>query len=598
MNALQVDRSRWPQAQAQRHRAVLAVGEDGHHWLLADRPPDLLLLQAAEARLGLPLRWQQQAPAALDRWLAEGELDARALDSLPGSGAGASARDARDALDERDDQPRELTLAGLGPADGGAVQLLDALLFDALQERASDLHIEHQARGAEVRLRVDGVMRPLRQLGSSALAEQLVSRLKVMAELDIGERRLPQDGRFKLRAQGREVDFRLSIMPSVFGEDAVVRLLDRSALQGGPAGARRSPLTLAALGLPQALRSSLVQLARAPHGLLLVTGPTGSGKTTTLYAAMSEVHTGREKLITIEDPVEYQLPGAVQIPVNDKKGLGFARGLRAILRHDPDRVMVGEIRDAETAQIAVQAALTGHLVFSTVHANGVFDVIGRFMHMGLDLFNLVAALNAVLAQRLPRQVCPQCAAPHAASAAERALLDAPDGPPLQMRLGRGCAHCGGSGYCGRQSAQAELRTLRAAQQKTADELAQALTAVAAGQAALRDAEAHSAAQQQDHQQQIATLRLERDERSSANRALVARLEATTQALLEAQERNRQLHAVGQEAIQRLRGRTAVEGLLLKERVLGLAAVRLDSQAEELLMRLDAQRQPLAGAANP
>lgn len=210
----------------------------------------------------------------------------------------------------------------------------------------------------------------------------------------------------------------------------------------------------------------------------------------------------------------------------------------------------------------------------------------------------MAALNAVLAQRLPRQVCPQCAAPHAASAAERALLDAPDGPPLQMRLGRGCAHCGGSGYCGRQSAQAELRTLRAAHQKTADELAQALTAVSAGQAALRDAEAHSAAQQLDHQQQIATLRLERDERSSANRALVARLEATTQALLEAQERNRQLHAVGQEAIQRLRGRTAVEGLLLKERVLGLAAVRLDSQAEELLMRLDAQRQPLAGAANP
>ena len=451
----QLDRSRWPQAQAQRHRAVLAVDEGGHHWLLADRPPDLLLLQAAEARLGLPLRWQQRDASALDQWLAEGEPDARALDSLPGSGPALASADAGH---ERDGQPRELTLAGQGPADGGAVQLLDALLFDALQDGASDLHIEQQVRGADVRLRVDGVLRPLRQIASSALAEQLVSRLKVMAELDIGERRLPQDGRFKLRSQGREVDFRLSIMPSVFGEDAVVRVLDRSAIQGAAVGAQRSPLTLAALGFPLALRSTLLQLARAPHGLLLVTGPTGSGKTTTLYAAMAEVHSGREKLITIEDPVEYQLPGVVQIPVNDKKGLGFARGLRAILRHDPDRVMVGEIRDAETAQIAVQAALTGHLVFSTVHANGVFDVIGRFMHMGLDLFNLVAALNAVLAQRLLRQVCPQCAQPHAASAAERALLDSPGGAPLQMRLGRGCAHCGGSGYRGRQ-AVAELLCL-------------------------------------------------------------------------------------------------------------------------------------------
>jgi general secretion pathway protein E len=205
------------------------------------------------------------------------------------------------------------------------------------------------------------------------------------------------------------------------------------------------------------MRGAITSLARAPHGMLLVTGPTGSGKTTTLYAAITEVHTGREKVITIEDPVEYQLAGVVQIPVNDKKGLGFARGLRSILRHDPDRVMVGEIRDTETAQIAVQAALTGHLVFSTVHANSAFDVIGRFMHMGLDLYNVVSALNAVLAQRLLRQVCGSCAEAVEPTATERALLDDGSGQPLQLRRGRGCPHCHGSGYRGRQAVAELLR---------------------------------------------------------------------------------------------------------------------------------------------
>ena len=439
------DSARWPQALARRHRALLRRDADGSVCLMADRAPDLLLLQLAEAQLAAPVRWWHCDSATLDAGLQQGEQSGRALDALGG---------ADDALPAGagDATTPELTLAGLTAETSPAVRLLDAVLFDALKDGASDIHLETQPLGAEVRLRLDGVMQPMRRIDGVALAEQMVSRLKVMAELDIGERRLPQDGRFKLRVLGREIDFRLSIMPSVFGEDAVIRVLDRSALaQGG------GPLTLAALGFAPALRQAIATLARAPHGMLLVTGPTGSGKTTTLYAAITEAHTGREKIITIEDPVEYQLAGVVQIPVNDKKGLGFARGLRSILRHDPDRVMVGEIRDTETAQIAVQAALTGHLVFSTVHANSAFDVIGRFMHMGLDLYNVVSALNAVLAQRLLRQVCEACAQPLQPGPAERALLDDGSGAPLRLRRGAGCTLCHGSGYRGRQAVAELLR---------------------------------------------------------------------------------------------------------------------------------------------
>ena len=446
---LRFDRVRWPQAQAVRHRALLALAPDGGQGLLADRPPDALLLQAAESRLAGPLHWWRCDSAALDAWLAQGETHGRALDALDGSQTGGE----RGAAQPPHAAAQELTLAGLGTETSPAVRLLDAVMFDALQDGASDIHIETQPHGAQVRLRVDGVMQPMRGIDGAAQAEQIVSRLKVMAELDIGERRLPQDGRFKLRVQGRDIDFRLSIMPSIFGEDAVVRVLDRSRIAPGA-----GPLTLATLGFAPALRQTLVTLARAPHGMLLVTGPTGSGKTTTLYAAISEILGGGEKIITIEDPVEYQLAGVVQIPVNEKKGLGFARGLRSILRHDPDRVMVGEIRDAETAQIAVQAALTGHGVFSTVHANSVFDVIGRFMHMGLDLYNVVSALNAVLAQRLMRQVCEQCAEPVQPGAADRARLGDGSGAPLALRTGRGCAQCHGSGYRGRR-AVAELMRL-------------------------------------------------------------------------------------------------------------------------------------------
>src|SRR5437773_1812647 len=277
------------------------------------------------------------------------------------------------------------------------------------------------------------------------LAEQIISRIKVMSELDIAERRVPQDGRFKIAINGRPIDFRVSIIPSIFGEDAVLRILDKQALT------KMSGLRLDVLGFEWSIIEQLRRLSSLPYGLLLVTGPTGSGKTTTLHAPIPETQTGRDKIITIEDPVEYQLPGVLQIPVNEMKGLTFARGLRSILRHDPDKIMVGEIRDPETAQIAIQSALTGHLVFTTVHANNVFDVVSRFVHMGVDSHGFVSALSAVLAQRLVRIVCEQCSEAYMPS---RELLEESHVPIVpsasyKFRKGRGCGHCRGTGYHGR-----------------------------------------------------------------------------------------------------------------------------------------------------
>jgi general secretion pathway protein E len=298
------------------------------------------------------------------------------------------------------------------------------------------------------------------------LAEQAIARIKVLAELDITEKRVPQDGRFKALERGRAVDFRVSIMPSIHGEDAVLRVLDKQGLYE----TTQQQLSLASLGFAPAEVKRLRRLSNEPYGMLLVTGPTGSGKTTTLYAAISEINNGQDKIVTIEDPVEYQLPGVLQIPVNEKKGLTFAKGLRSILRHDPDKIMVGEIRDAETANIAVQSALTGHLVFTTVHANNVFDVIGRFMHMNVDLYGFVSALNAILAQRLVRMVCPHCAEP---ARPQRALLEesgltAAKTKGWKFLAGRGCRECRGAGYRGRK-AIAELMILN-------DELRELITA--------------------------------------------------------------------------------------------------------------------------
>lgn len=335
------------------------------------------------------------------------------------------------------------------------VKLINSTLYDGLKIGASDIHLECSSRGLEIKYRIDGVITNIGAMQGRDNADQAISRIKVMAQLDIAERRIPQDGRFKLSVLGREVDFRVSIMPSVFGEDAVVRILDRKSITEEVNG-----LSLQALGFNPEIINQFRKLASEPYGMVLVTGPTGSGKTTSLYAAISEVNTGHDKIITIEDPVEYQLPGVLQIPVNEKKGLTFARGLRSILRHDPDKIMVGEIRDTDTAQIAVQAALTGHLVFTTVHANSVLDVIGRFMHMGVDLYNFVSAVNGIMAQRLIRELCPHCAEDYIPPPS---LIDVSQIPPelltrMHFRHAKGCGHCRGSGYKGRK-AIAELLVL-------------------------------------------------------------------------------------------------------------------------------------------
>jgi general secretion pathway protein E len=346
-----------------------------------------------------------------------------------------------------------LSFASVSEAASPAVKLVNSTLYDALKAGASDIHLESTAGGLAVKYRIDGVLDRGTAINGTETAEQVISRLKVLAELDIAERRVPQDGSFRVEAAGREIDLRVSIMPSIHGEDAVIRILDKRAMM-----AAYGALRLETLGFDPGSLVTLRALAEEPHGMLLVTGPTGSGKTTTLYAALTEIHNGRDKIITIEDPVEYQLAGILQIPVNERKGLTFAKGLRSILRHDPDKIMVGEIRDRETAEIAVQSALTGHLVLTTVHANNVFDVFGRFTHMGIDPYAFVSALNGIWAQRLIRVVCPHCATSHTPDEAELARLDISAADGFDFRRGEGCGDCRGTGYKGRR-AIAEILTL-------------------------------------------------------------------------------------------------------------------------------------------
>ncbi|MGG1945573.1 GspE/PulE family protein [Trinickia sp. NRRL B-1857] len=341
-----------------------------------------------------------------------------------------------------------LSFETVSEAASPAVKLVNSTLYDALKAGASDIHLECTASGLALKYRVDGVLDSAATIQGIEIAEQVISRLKVLAELDIAERRVPQDGSFRVTAGGRDIDLRVSIMPSIHGEDAVIRILDKRAMIEA-----HGALTLEALGYDAESLVSLRRLAEEPYGMLLVTGPTGSGKTTTLYAALTEIHNGRDKIITIEDPVEYQLPGILQIPVNEKKGLTFARGLRSILRHDPDKIMVGEIRDRETAEIAVQSALTGHLVLTTVHANNVFDVFGRFNHMGIDPYAFVSALNGIWAQRLLRVNCTHCAAPYVPSEFELERLGLARGDVVGFNFlqGAGCGDCRGTGYRGRRA---------------------------------------------------------------------------------------------------------------------------------------------------
>ncbi len=346
----------------------------------------------------------------------------------------------------------EVAEAQSPPAESPIVRLVDSLILGAIERRASDIHLETKDREVLAKYRIDGVLYPALEPLDKRHHDTIVSRLKVMSELDIAEKRVPQDGRFRLRVKGRTIDFRVSIMPSIHGEDAVIRILDKEQLNA----AFRS-LRLDVLGFPEPDLRKLRKYITEPYGMVVVTGPTGSGKTTTLYAALSEIASPEDKIITIEDPVEYQIPGIVQVPVNEKKGLTFARGLRSILRHDPDKIMVGEVRDPETAQIAVQSALTGHLVFTTVHANNVFDVIGRFIHMGVEPYNFVSALNCVMAQRLVRVLCAACKRP--APPAESLLRESGLDPELYhdqpFHEAVGCEECGGTGFLGR-TAVAEL----------------------------------------------------------------------------------------------------------------------------------------------
>ncbi|MCC6472185.1 MAG: type II/IV secretion system protein [Burkholderiales bacterium] len=428
-----------PFAEMARRRCLLLRDAESRIVGVISDPNDAATQDWAEALADGAVRWCLASHGDVEALLARTEDTIRALETAVGTVAAAAGRDTA---------AEELSLETISGSASPIVRLVNSTLYDALRAGASDIHLETTPEGLAIKYRIDGVLAVAGSFPDPSQADQVVSRIKVMAELDIAERRVPQDGRFKVLVRGRDIDFRVSVMPSIFGEDAVLRILDKKFLTDELRGLRLEKLGFEARDL-----ATIRRLSNEPYGMFLVTGPTGSGKTTTLYAAITEINTGEHKIVTIEDPVEYQLPGVLQIPVNEKKGLTFARGLRSILRHDPDKIMVGEIRDAETAQIAVQSALTGHLVFTTVHANNVFDVLGRLMHMEVDPYSFVSALNGILAQRLVRLVCPNCAAPHVP---EEDLLTGSGLARAQVadwnfRLGAGCGHCRGSGYRGRKA---------------------------------------------------------------------------------------------------------------------------------------------------
>jgi general secretion pathway protein E len=402
----------------------------------------------ARARLWIEAQLRSHGTADVD-WALAGKGDLQAV--LARHEQDVNASDVIGSLEAQETGSSEkviaISLQNIDSDTSVVVRLVNSTIYDALKAQASDIHLETRADSLIVRYRVDGVLTTVRQVDGLEIANQVISRIKVISELDIAEKRVPQDGRFKVSAQNRGIDFRVSIMPSVFGEDAVLRVLDRYQLS------RNDGITLEGLGFNADAIGFIRAMSDKPYGLLLVTGPTGSGKTTTMYAALTEIHTGLDKIVTIEDPVEYQLPGVLQIPVNEAKGLTFARGLRSILRHDPDKIMVGEIRDPETAQIAVQAALTGHQVFTTVHANNVFDVLGRFSNMGVDAYSFVSALNGILAQRLVRLNCPHCSVDDAVDEARlhKSGLTADGVQGWRFRRGLGCASCRGTAFKGRKA---------------------------------------------------------------------------------------------------------------------------------------------------
>ena len=402
-------------------------------------PSDLQMTDELTAILGTPVRVAAGTPSVIQSILKKSENSQRVLED-----ATVNLQLQVSKNDENDYE--SLTVESLTNNESPIIRLVNSAIFTAIQRRASDIHIETGDDAVYVKYRIDGVLQPAMRPVSHQFHSAIISRIKVMAELDIAEKRVPQDGRFKIRMPDKTIDFRVSIMPSVHGEDAVIRILDKKSISE-----QFSELRLDILGFENDELDKFKRYIRKPYGMVLVTGPTGSGKTTTLYAALSEIKSVEDKIITIEDPVEYQLSGVTQIPINDKKGLTFARGLRSILRHDPDKIMVGEIRDQETAQIAVQSALTGHLVFTTVHANNVVDVLGRFLNMGVEPYQFISALNCVLAQRLIRTICPHCKQPVEISSGllKVSQLDLNLGQKYQFYEGIGCIECGGTGFKGR-----------------------------------------------------------------------------------------------------------------------------------------------------
>jgi type IV pilus assembly protein PilB len=429
-----------PDALYRFHFAPLELTESSMVVAVAD-PTDVVKLDELELLFDRPLQIRVAAESAITALVKAGEGTRRVLREV--------SEDFMLQLVKETERGEEvLSVESISEDTSPIIKLVNSTILDALHRRASDIHIETGHDGVEIKYRIDGVLYRANEPIDLHFQGPIISRLKVMSELDISERRIPQDGRFKVRFSEKSIDFRVSIMPSALGEDAVIRILDKESIASDMKG-----LSLENLGICEREIKRLRKKIREPYGMVLVTGPTGSGKTTTLYAALTEIHTGEDKIITIEDPVEYMLRGVLQIPVNEKKGLTFAKGLRSILRHDPDKIMVGEIRDSETAQIAVQSALTGHLVFTTVHANNAFDVIGRFIHMGIDPYNFVSCLNCVMAQRLVRKICMKCRRPvqYSDDVLREASVEPECTRSTVLYETVGCEECNGTGYRGRSA---------------------------------------------------------------------------------------------------------------------------------------------------
>ncbi len=424
-----------------RYNFVPLEEADGRLYIAIADPSQLMMIDEIGLMLGKRIKTKVATLSQITDILKKTEQSQRVLEE-------ASEGFALDVIreDEAGDETISIERLTAESDISPIIRLVDTTIFAALQKRASDIHIETRDDSVSIKYRIDGVLTQAMPPIGKEHHSTIISRIKVMSELDIAERRVPQDGRFRVKYNGRQIDFRVSVMPSIYGEDAVLRVLDKESMSE-----KFHKLTLDVVGFSDDDIKKFRRYVSEPYGMVLVTGPTGSGKTTTLYAALNEIKTDEDKIITIEDPVEYQIRGVTQIPVNEKKGLTFARGLRSILRHDPDKIMVGEIRDRDTAEIAIQSALTGHLVFTTVHANNVVDVIGRFLHMGIEPYNFVSALNCVLAQRLVRVICPDCKRKvhYPTNVLEGSGLDPKEWSAVPFYEGAGCIECAGTGFRGR-----------------------------------------------------------------------------------------------------------------------------------------------------